>query len=66
MKLQEEILNKLKTDNVFVTKLSVELGLAYPTVKSWVYRDSKKLLEYPFLSVLAKMLNKDVCNIIIE
>ncbi len=62
--LKREVLQKLKEDNVFLTKVSAELGKSYSTVRSWVYRDSSKLNEIAFLQVLAKLLNKNINELV--
>lgn len=62
--LKKEIMKKLREDSVFLTRVSAELGKPFPTVKSWVQRDSSRLCEYPVLEVLGKLLNKEICEII--
>ncbi len=62
--LKREIKEKLREDNVFLTKVSAELGKSYSTVRSWVYRDSRKLTEIAFLQVVAKLLNKNVNELV--
>ncbi len=62
--IRQEILEKLKTDSVLITKISAELGKPFPTVKSWVQRESSRLQEYPFLKVLAEMLGKEIEDLV--
>ncbi len=58
--LKKEIKDRLKKDSLLVTKFATALEKPYPTVRSWVYRDSSKLLEYPVLSALAKLLGVSI------
>ncbi len=64
--IRKEVLEKLKTDSVLVTKISAELEKPFPTVKSWVQRESPRLQEYPFLKVLAIMLEKEIEELLEE
>ncbi len=64
--IRKEILEKLKTDSVLITQIAAELGKPFPTVKSWVQRGSSRLQEYPFLKVLAIMLEKEIEELVEE
>ncbi len=64
--IRQEILEKLKTDSVLITKIAAELGKPFPTVKSWVQRNSTRLQEYTFLKVLAIMLEKEIEELVEE
>ncbi len=64
--IREEIIRKLKEDSVLLTKVSAELGKPFPTVKSWVQRESSRLQEYPVLQVLARLLEKEISELIVE
>ncbi len=49
--LKQEIKEKLN-DTVFLTQLSAKLGKPYPTVRSWVVRNSSKLFHFVVQTVL--------------
>ncbi len=62
--IKQEIIKKLKEDSVFLTQVAAELGKPFPTVKSWVQRESSRLQEYPVLQVLAKLLDKEINELV--
>ncbi len=62
--IKQEIIQKLRKDSVLLTKVSAELGKPFPTVKSWVQRESSRLQEYSVLKVLAKILGQEIEDLV--
>lgn len=62
--IKTKILEKLKADSLLLTQYSAKINKPFPTVKSWVHRQSSKLTEFKHLHALAELLDVQIKDLI--
>jgi hypothetical protein len=64
--LTKEAKDFLKSNNQVLSEVADELGIGVISLPQYIGRDSKRLIEFPILSIIAKAMNKEPEEILEE